>query len=203
MIRQLKASVGKIRTATFQDQEHLVVPIIALVEGVLHASNAEHPELVTMEVVAPGVIGWNGRPVMFNHPQRGGEMVSANAPQILDSESLGLVFNARVEEDKLMMDAFINPEQVEKVGEPAVELIKSLQDGEVAEVSIGAIVKAEEKQGSFNGIPYLGIWTEIIPDHLAILPTGTKGACSVDAGCGTRAASRKEPDVKDEKSWLR
>jgi len=30
------------RTETYQSREHLVVPVVALVEGVVHAMNAEH-----------------------------------------------------------------------------------------------------------------------------------------------------------------
>ena len=41
----VEADTDAIRTDTFMDQEHMVVPVIALVEGVVHASNSPVPEL--------------------------------------------------------------------------------------------------------------------------------------------------------------
>jgi len=48
---------------------------------------------------------------------------------------------------------------------------------------------AEETKGIKNGKPYQAIWRHITPDHLAILPEGKIGACSVAMGCGIRHAT--------------
>jgi hypothetical protein len=42
----------------------------------------------------------------------------------------------------------------------------------------------EDKEGFFNGKEYKKIWRNIVPDHLAVLPIGSQGACSVQDGCG-------------------
>jgi hypothetical protein len=40
----------------------------------------------------------------------------------------------------------------------------------------------EDTEGVFNGQEFAGIWRNVIPDHLAILPEGVIGACSVADG---------------------
>jgi hypothetical protein len=42
----------------------------------------------------------------------------------------------------------------------------------------------EDKKGKFGDKEYDGVWRNIVPDHLAILPEGITGACSVEDGCG-------------------
>jgi hypothetical protein len=56
------ASGYKTRTETFDGREYLVVPVVALVEGVVHAMNAKNAEFVAAEEFsrAPGA-GTAGR----------------------------------------------------------------------------------------------------------------------------------------------
>jgi len=50
----------------------------------------------------------------------------------------------------------------------------------------------DDKPGTFNGKQYFASWLETVGDHLAFLP-GSRGACSVEMGCGThRAAMQHE-----------
>lgn len=184
---------GSLRTATFRKKEHLVVPVVALVEGVIHAFNAEYPELVLAEEFSRVPTSWNGEPVMLDHPEIDGQKVSANSPEVLERWQLGQVFNARVVDTRLLMDAYIDLERVEEVGEQAQQLIANLQEGKTVEVSVGAFVTPEHKPGVYSdGKRYASIWRDIVPDHLALLPEGLTGACSAEAGCGAgvnRAAS--------------
>lgn len=187
---------GQLRSATFLNQEYLVMPVVALVEGVLFAVNAPAPELVLAEEFARSPQGWNGRPVMLDHPSTGDERVSANDPLVLERGCFGSVFNTRVEDKKLKMEAWLNLARAAQV-EGASALIDRVKAGEMVEISVGVFVVQEDLAGSHHGKPYRAVWRNIVPDHLALLPEGTTGACSNDMGCGApRVAASAEPEVK-------
>ena len=81
-----KADVDAIRHETFEGNDHLVIPIIALVEGVIQSSNATNPELALASEFAAHVRGWNGRPVVMKHPDKDENQDSANDPEVLETE---------------------------------------------------------------------------------------------------------------------
>jgi len=182
---------GLIRTGTYRDHDYVVVPVVALVEGVIHAHNAPSPELVLAEEFGRAPQGWNGRPVMLGHPQRGGHQVSANEPSVLEAGQIGQVFNARVEGGKLKAEAWLDPVLVEKV-QGASEMLEGMRGGEQVEVSVGVFVTENETRGALHGKTYTGIWKDITPDHLAFLTDGVIGACSIEMGCGAPRAARGE-----------
>lgn len=184
----LRGATAEIRTATFEEREHVVVPVVALVEGVLHAMNSPFPELVLASEFGIAPAGWNGRPVMPDHPIRNGQPVSANAPDVLESECIGRVFNARVEATKLLMEAWIDVERAKK-SDKGVSILERIEKGEMLEISVGALVISEEGRGVHNGVRYMAVWRNIVPDHLALLSEGTLGACSNAMGCGTPRAA--------------
>jgi hypothetical protein len=180
----MKGATGELRTATFRTREHIVVPVVALVQGVVHAVNADKPELVRIEAVARSFQSWNGRPVMGGHPaDSDGQPVMANDPRVLERDSFGMVFNADIQDDRLLVEAWIDPALV-RTGTVAENVLRRLQDGQTIEVSIGAFIIAEPKEGTFGGQRYYSEWKEIFPDHLAMLHETETGACSVEMGCG-------------------
>lgn len=190
---------GAVRTAEFRGTQHVVVPVVALVEGVMHAVNSPYPELVLAEEFSRVPQGWNGRPVMPSHPAMGGNQVSANDPKVLETNCFGYIFNSRVDDKKLLMEAWLNPTSAELVGEDAVSVIARARKGEAIEISVGAFVTPEIKSGEYQGKHYEAIWRDIVPDHLAMLPKGDIGACSVDMGCGAPRAAKgqsMEDDIK-------
>lgn len=184
----LRSSVGDIRTAKFEGKEHIVIPIVALVEGVIQAMNAPAPELVLAERFSIAPSGWNGRPVFLDHPLDGGIPISGNSPEVL-ARSFGRAFHAGVDDKRLLMEAWINEEKAEELGGEAAELISRVRANKKIEISTGAFIVLEEKKGTWNGVKYNGVWDIIIPDHLAILSDGSTGACSYTMGCGVRAAA--------------
>jgi hypothetical protein len=156
------------------------------VEGVLHAFNAEAPELVLAEEFSRFPSGWNGEPVVLNHPQdpESGRMLSANSPEILEKYQIGTAFGAQIDGNKLRMLAYINDSMVGNVGQKAQEVIKDIEESGTVEVSVGCFLDLEKAPGTYKGQKYSGVWRNIVPDHLAFLEKGHIGACSNEAGCG-------------------
>lgn len=183
----LRETVGPTRTEKFQGKEYVVLPIIALVEGVIWPINSPHPDLVPEGALRVAPSNWDGRPVMADegHPTLDGEQVSANTPDVLKT-AIGMVFNAHVEGKRLVMEAWIDPTL------PAAQkVLARVQAGELVEVSVGVLVVEEPTPGVWEGKPYFAIWRVILPDHLAILPEGDEGACSGSMGCGIRTATKR------------
>lgn len=179
-----KASVGQVRRETFQGREHLVVPVVALTEGVLRPMNSSEPELALSQEFSPTAPAWNGKPVVVNHPKKNGQLVSANSPDIWESSVIGQIFNADAQEDKLKMEAWIDEAKANELGGTTAKTVQALADGQLMEVSTGLFAKTEQQSGSHDGKKFNGIWRDILPDHLAILEEGATGACSVEDGCG-------------------
>ncbi len=181
----LRARIAETRTETFRGKEHLVIPVVALVEGVMQAVNSPVPEFVSAEVIGQAPQLWNGRAVLVNHPEVDGELVSANRPDVLEEEQIGSIFNSEEEEGKLSLEAWIDLERAAEVGGTTAETVDRIASGDTIEVSIGAFVDVKDEEGEFEGAAFEGVWTAISPDHLALLEEGKIGACSVAAGCGT------------------
>lgn len=197
----LTAAGYKPQVKRFEDRDHLVLPVVALVEGVVRALNSNGPELVRAERFAKQPLGWNGRPVFHGHPMRNGKPVSGNLPEILAQQKIGTVFGANVADNKLKMEAWLDVARCESV---APELLTRAKAGEPIEISVGAFVEVSEESGVHNNRRYAAAWNEILPDHLALLPDGDEGACSRKMGCGVRAAQFVEtPYEFDEPTDLR
>lgn len=195
------ASGYKTRTETFDGREHLVVPVVALVEGVVHAMNAKNAEFVAASEFSRAPGGWNGRPLFFGHPlNKKGAPVSGNSPDVLEAKSIGRIFNSAIRSGKLAMEAWID---VEKAKEVAPEVLERVEAGETVEISVGVFVETDDVEGEYQGKKYLGEWHDIVPDHLALLPKTDEGACSVEMGCGVRAAKKQEAVVSEEKKTER
>lgn len=187
----LRGATGELRTAEYEGREWYVLPVVALVEGVIHAVNSKKPELVRAEKFSRNASAWAGRPVFSGHPMEAGVPVSGNLPHVLPT-SAGLVFTPRAAK-KLEMEAWLDPERC-KTGKNA-RLLARAKEGKPIEVSVGAFVTLEEKSGDWSGRAYDGEWDVIIPDHLALLDEGQRGACSLAMGCGALRANSVNGDV--------
>jgi len=182
----LRGALGAVKTAMLGGKEHLVVPVIALMDGVIHAVNASSPERVTAKTLAKAASSWNGRPLVLGHPTRNGRQCSANDPEIEASHRFGTIFNSRMQGSRLLMDAYVDPDLALRVG--GSEFVRKIRAGEQIEVSVGAYVQTSPEEGLYNGKPYKGTWLETHGDHLAFLPGG-RGACSIEMGCGAHRAA--------------
>lgn len=185
----LCGALGKSRVEVKDGKEWLVVPIVALMEGVIHPINAATAEYVPLDPLKRAAQTWNGRPIVIGHPLRNGRQCSANHPDIVEQVGIGRVYNSRIEGTKLLQEGWFD---IEKTGKLHPELLANLRANKVVEVSVGAYVTAESKEGTFNGKPYKAVWLETMGDHLAVLPGG-RGACSAEMGCGACRAAEENP----------
>lgn len=183
-----------IRATTHQGKPYIIVPVVMMVEGVHNGSHG--PLFHSATELGRFIQTWNGIPVVIQHPARNGESVSANSPDIIDSQTIGRVYNARMDGNKLCGEVWIDVEQGNNVSPETMAIIRSQ---ERLDVSVGIFSEEEAIPGNWNGEDYVGIARNHRPDHLALLPGGV-GACSWNDGCGIRANKEKggELDVKKE-----
>lgn len=182
----LCGATGVARTEILDGKEHLVVPVVALMEGVIHAVNAETPEFVPLTTLQRAATSWNGRPVVLYHPvDEHGRQCSANSPKILESHGIGQIFNSRVEGNKLLQEAWIEKAKAKRLHP---EMYARLEANKPEEVSVGAWVLTDAAGGEFKNKKYKASWIETTGDHLAFLPGG-RGACSMEMGCGAHRAA--------------
>jgi hypothetical protein len=192
----LLGATGQVRTEMVGKVEHLVVPVVALMEGVIHAVNAETPEFVPLDMLVKSAETWNGKPVTLGHPKRNGKQCSAQDDGVIASVGLGTIRNSRVEGTKLLMEALIESAKAKRL-DP--DMYQRLAEGGTEEVSVGALVVTNKLPGIFGAKKYMASWVAGDGDHLAFLPGG-RGACSVEMGCGTHRAAMRvcEDHLEDD-----
>lgn len=194
----VRGAVGaSIRNDVYEGRDYIVAPVVMMVgNAVIRSMGSRGPEYVPLTELMRAPDGWNGRPVVLNHPvnSNGGPEL-ANSPKILEANRFGYIFHAAVVNGKLTAEMWLDPARAKEVGHDAIRFVERVQAGEIADVSVGALVAVEETSGTTaSGQKYEYIWHDLVPDHLAALPEGVPGACSVELGCGTpRAAAQATP----------
>lgn len=192
---QLDSSVA-YETKTLDGISYLVFPVISMVgDSVVWPANSSVPCFVPSETLSFCVESRNYRPIVMNHPHDGKDYVSACSPDILSKYQFGFIFNARFEDGKVKSEMWLDPLRAEKIGIGAPEALERLKAGEIVEVSEGDYTIEEEVSGvTSSGEAYGSKWLLAIPDHLAILPLGVEGACSVSKhGCGGNRVMSGDP----------
>ena len=185
-----QSTTAKTRRETLNGVEHLVVPTVAFVEGVLN------DELVLASEIEDSFQSWNGRPVMLGHPIVDGVFVSANDPEILDALSFGQLFNTQLDGAKLKQEMWIPLQVALAKGDDFKEAIARFESGEMVDVSTAYVRDVEEKTGEFNGQKFETVARNIRPDHLAIL-LHEPGACSLQDGCGAPRVNEKKHSFEE------
>jgi len=180
-----------VKEKTLLGKKNLVVPVVMMVEGVHHGSHG--PLLHLIAELGKFAGAWNGIPIVIDHPEEGGESVSANSPEILEERTVGKVFHSNVKGKKLRAEAWLEEDRLRQVSSDILAAVKA---SEPVEVSVGVFSDEEEEEGEFNGEQYSAIARNHRPDHLALLPGGT-GACSIEDGCGIRANSNNNKKGED------
>ena len=168
------------RIETYNNKRHMVVPVVMMVEGV--HSGSRGPLLHLASELGKFTDAWNGIPIVIQHPQINGHYVSANIPTVLDSRSVGRVFNTKIENKALKAEAWLEVDALARVSPIAQKYIR---EHKPLQVSVGVFSDEETKPGTHNGENYTAIARNHRPDHLALLPN-EEGACNWADGCGIR-----------------
>ena len=175
-----------VRTEIKEGVSYIVVPIVALVEGEHNGSGGA--VLHSSAEIQRTAGEWNGVPLTINHPNIGGDNISALNPTIMKEWSVGTFENVFYEGGKLKGEGWFN---IEKLSQISVETLVKIKQGEELEVSTGFFSKSDNTEGMWNGEKFEGTIMDIIPDHLAILPND-EGACNYIDGCGIRDEGKCE-----------
>ena len=183
---RLLGATGQVRTEMVDGREHLVVPVIALMEGVIHAVNAEVPEFVPASVLTKAAASWVGKPIVVGHPKMNGRQCSASMPGMIEAHGFGTIRSSSMKGNKLTQEVLVDPQRLKTLKQE--RLLADLRENKRVEVSVGAFVITNDKNGEWNNKRYAGQWVEATGDHLAFLPGG-RGACSIDMGCGAHRAA--------------
>jgi len=183
-----------VQEAIHQEKKNLIVPVTMIVEGVLYGSQG--PLLHLAEEFGKIPESWNGIPVVIDHPVVNGVSVSANSPEIIDTRTVGRIYNAKMIGNKLVAEAWLIEEKLLAISNKTLALVNASQP---IEVSVGVFTENEEISGEWNELQYIGVARNHRPDHLALLPDGV-GACSLENGCGVRvnANNKKKKGVENE-----
>lgn len=180
-----------VRRDRMENKDFLVVPSIAIVEGVHNGSNGPlyYPESELSKT--PQV--WNAKPVVLYHPEINGRGVSACDPVIMSTRKIGEMMNTICENGKLKTEVWIDEQQAKKVDQ---RILEAVQNGEMMELSTGLFTDNEYTEGDWNGEPYVAIARNYRPDHLAILPDKI-GACSIEDGAGFLRVNSENEDESE------
>jgi len=125
---------------------------------------------------------WNGIPVTIQHPEREGGYVSANSPDVIEQEKVGVVYNTLMDGGDLKSEVWFDEAKLQQI---SPETLRAIINRRPLDVSVGVFTDDEESTGIWNGEEYSAIARNHRPDHLAVLP-GAQGACSWADGCGIR-----------------
>jgi len=185
---------GKVRRETLDEREYLVAPLSMIVPGVLNGSKG--PLYYPLDEISRNADAWNAIPIVLNHPtDDNGNPCSARSPKVLEKFGMGHVFNVEVN-DRLVAEGWFDIKRTKRI---SPSTYNKLLKGEVEELSTGLftdnIPVKNRDEAFFNGKSYTHIARNYRPDHLAILPN-TRGACSVNDGCGVNVNEASEEDLE-------
>lgn len=167
----------------------LTFPVVAFVEGVRQPANSEGPELFLASEFSRALDSALSMPVVFQHPTKDGgrRYVSINEPPF-DSGTgvpVGFVTAAEFDAKRLVVQVVAWFSKLRQAGPEAEALGEAILRGDQVEVSIGHYSRMFPEVGRYNGEAFSGVHTDVVFDHLALLPLGTPAACGWADGCGT------------------
>lgn len=179
------------RSETYQGRPHRVYSAVLVRSQVLH-NNIGRLFLPAEQLTDEWAQMWNGIPVLIGeHPTQHGQAISARTPEILGARGVGVIFNARIEQEssavrRLVAEVWLDESRVGAVaGFQAV--LDRVGTGATVELSTGFSTNVERQVGVFAGESYEAVMRPVgDPDHL-VISTEMTGACSTADGCGLGA----------------
>jgi len=187
---------ASVRREQLNGDDHLVAPVVMLVEGTLAPSNSDKVQFAPASVFARFEgRDWNGRPITLGHPKDvNGIAISANSGTVVEQEQIGSLFNCYTEDKKLKGELWINLEKTKELDRDEINnRVQALENGEVVEVSVGVFVMTLQRRGVYENQQFDEVWLEAAADHIAVLAEGDTGACSVEDGCGAPRINEANP----------
>ena len=180
--------------------EILNFPVKALREQILECMNClPGGEFVPGAEIRKALQEWNGKPLTIDHPTISGDLVFADIEGNRDRFAVGVMSNPRWINGFLWVDAHLNRTLAARTTQGR-GIVQALLSGMIdVEVSTGYGMHLDFRSGSFDGKRYDYSQSGIEPDHLALLPIGTTGACSVQDGCGAARAAQSKMTENPEK----
>ncbi len=169
-----------VRFEAIDDIEYMVTPVVAVMEIVLNGI------LLPAKEIGRFPDTWNGVPVPVGHPfDADGWAVSAKTIDRI-FKSVGWLFSVAIDvkdQHKLRGEIWFDIQRAVAMGGDPERAYSQIRNGYQAEVSSAFYADIEQTSGTFDGTEYLGIFRNIVPDHVAIL-LDEKGACNREDGCG-------------------
>jgi len=165
-------------------KQYAVYPVVMLLPGV-HQGAIGPPVYYPAETIAKSAHLWAGVAATIFHPvnAQGDYCLLASSPANRQEWAIGDIDSPFSKIGKLIGKIRLD---VVKTNQKYPGLIEALDAGEPMDVSTGLLATDDGRPGQWGGKKYAATITEIIPDHLALLP-GSQGACSWNDGCGIRA----------------
>lgn len=180
----------QLRTKKIDGEDHLVVPVVMMVEGVHNGSQGSIYH--SIDELSKYLPAWDGIPVVINHPTNpDGQFISANCEDNME-KIVGRVYGTHVDGSKLKAKVYLSIKKTEATSPLTIAYIRQ---GKPLEVSVGVFSDSQSIEGEWNGEKYIAVAKNYRPDHLALLPE-EKGACSWEDGCGIRV--NQEVVIKPE-----
>ncbi len=217
-------AADEVRVETLRGREWLVAPVVLVREGVLNGGFVGYDEIQKsapgwngQPVTAPPETGTeaanmapadpSGHPIDGQTADGFPNFVTANQTPFVEQMHVGMVLNVEARTDLptpgdemsdrgLAGEAWIDLAAVETVGSFAVESVERIASGDELDVSTGYFHIPVETQGEHNGEPYETAQTDLLPDHLALLPN-ERGACSWSDGCGAPYSAANSATLDD------
>lgn len=125
---------------------------------------------------------WDAVPITCYHPtDAAGFPVSAAHP---NAKQIGHLRNTRFD-GKLRTEGWFDVEKTRAVDKAlGTNVLWSLEHGHAVELSTGLYTENTPSNGVHKGRSYDYVAKNYRADHLAVLPNGQVGACSLNDGCG-------------------
>lgn len=141
----------------------------------------------------------NMAPVIIGpHPTERGRPATAKDPAIINARGAGFLFHAKIEDDALKADVYLNAGMSEEI-DGLDTVLEKISGGGVPEISTGFPAMGERKKGTFENQAYDLVLYPNGFDHLAVFDDAeTVGACSVDDGCGLGVNHRQGGELETE-----
>lgn len=180
--------------------EVLSFPVKALREQILECMTClAGGEFVSGTEIKKSISQWDGMPLTIDHPrnERGVLEYANRDAQFLEAVKVGEITDPQWRDGFLWVTARLNRTLATRSTEGR-GIVRALLDGSAdLEVSTGYGAELRTQSGDFEGVEFNHEQVDIEPDHLALLPIGTVGACSVEMGCGAARAAQAidQPEV--------